>query len=115
MNTELEVLEYVNPLLPEDRRFTEEEMEIARKDGYKALETDDLIWVIEGSFKCVHEDFDEGGRWSNYQTYVFEVGDKYIEIVREVPASESQEGMDLETNYQEVVPKEIKQIIYEAK
>lgn len=115
MNTELEVLEYVNSLLPEDKRFTEEEMETARNDGYDALETDDLIWVIEGNFKCVSEEFEEGGRWYNFQTYVFNIGDRYIEVIREVPASETQEGMDLSTSYAEVVPKEITKTIYVSK
>lgn len=59
--------------------------------------------------KCVHEEFEDGGRWSNYQTKIYEVvedGGKaaYFSVWREVPATEMQDGMDLALAIEEVVP-----------
>lgn len=71
------------------------------------------------SVKEVHNEFEEGGRWSNYRSSVFKVeynGETaYFRMVQEVPASEMQEGMDLVYYFLEVVPKEVTVIEYVEK
>lgn len=60
----------------------------------------------------VESTFEDGGRWSNYQTDVYQVTQEdgkvaYFQIGRDVPATEMQDGMDLSTIIREVVPKEV--------
>lgn len=69
--------------------------------------------------KVVHSEFEEGGRWYNVETNVYEVKEgeevAYFEFWNEVPASEVQEGMDLSYGFYEVEPKEVTVIKYVAK
>lgn len=67
--------------------------------------------------KVVDESFEEGGRWSNYETEVYYVkqGDgktAYFSVCREIPATEMQEGGDFSVYVREVVPKEVVKIEY---
>ncbi|SER88149.1 hypothetical protein [Psychrobacillus sp. OK032] len=86
------------------------------------FEIDDILdaYKPEGyTSKVVDTIFEEGGRWSNYETKIFEVveGDEtaYFELFREVPASETQEGQDSQWSFGEVEPKEVTVIQYVAK
>jgi hypothetical protein len=61
------------------------------------------------SAKCVDSKFEDGGRWTNYETNVYEVvedGGKaaYFSVWREVPATECQDGGDFMISITEVVP-----------
>lgn len=71
------------------------------------------------SVKVVHEKFEDQGRWSNYETKVYEVLEDgeiaYFEYGLEVPATESQDGMDCSFHFLEVVPKEIIAVKYVPK
>lgn len=68
------------------------------------------------SVKCVDSEFEDGGRWSNYQTNVYRVEQDgqvaHFSVWREVPATESQDGMDLALEINEVVPEEVTVIKY---
>lgn len=102
------ILRYINPFIREDWRYSEEDL----------IEANDSEWTwndydIFESFEEVHESFENGGRWSNYVTQVYSIGDKYFEFIREVPASETQDGMDLTFSVTEVFPKEVTTITYE--
>lgn len=94
-------------------------------DGYeglvrdeKAMEIDELLQPNK-DFKSevVHKEHEEGGRWSNYETKVYAVSEgeekAYFRVVREVPATESQDGMDLSFEFSEVHPREVTTTIYE--
>lgn len=65
----------------------------------------------------VHEEFEDGGRWSNYRTTVYKVteGDEvaYFSVCREEPATEMQDGGDFSLSFYEVQPKEKTIIVYE--
>lgn len=62
--------------------------------------------------KVVYTRFKDGGRWSNYETKVYEIteGDvtAYFEVSEEVPATENQEGGYFEADVYEVTPYEVK-------
>ncbi|MCP6682955.1 hypothetical protein [Bacillus nakamurai] len=67
----------------------------------------------------VYNTFEECGRWSNYETSVYEVNEggeiAYFELGVERPATECQDGMDLSYHFREVVPQEVTVIKYVAK
>lgn len=77
-------------------------IEAYRPDGY--------------SVEKVHNEFEEGGRWSNYKINVYKIdcdGEvAYFELWEEVPASEMQEGGDFSYGFYEVVPKEVTVVQY---
>lgn len=77
---------------------------------------EDIDAILYTSGKKVDSNFEEGGRWSNYERTVYEVreGDEvaYFEEVREVPGSESQDGMDLSYEFNEVFPHVVTTTIY---
>lgn len=88
----------------------------------KYNEIDDILDVYkpEGyASEVVSETFEEGGRWSNYETKVFRVDEAgvsaYFELFTEVPASESQDGQDCSWGFREVEPKEVTVIQYVTK
>ncbi|MEC0328734.1 hypothetical protein P4H42_03735 [Paenibacillus macerans] len=96
-------------------------------DGYKGEAWDETHEEVDAfldaykpegySVKCVEETFEDGGRWSNYKTSVYRVEQSdgkvaHFSIWREVPATEMQDGMDLELQIEEVVPKEVTVIEY---
>lgn len=68
-------------------------------------------------YPIVQSEFEEGGRWSNFETEVYmlesEEETAYFKVVREVPATEVQEGMDLDFEVHEVYPVERTIIVYE--
>jgi hypothetical protein len=84
-------------------------------------ERDERLDVLEGldSCKVVYKEFEDYGRWSNYVTKVYKVEEDgevaYFEYGREIPATESQDGMDCSFHFKEVVPKEITETIYVSK
>lgn len=65
----------------------------------------------------VHESFEEGGRWSNYEIKVYKVIEgedvAYFKVRQEVPATEMQDGGYMNTSFYEVKPKEKTIIFYE--
>lgn len=78
----------------------------------------DRVELIESAGKKEHEEFEEGGRWSNYKTEIYRFyHDKktiYVRITREVPASELQEGGDFEPPSIDIVEKKkVERFIYE--
>ncbi|MER2007435.1 MAG: hypothetical protein ABS939_08275 [Psychrobacillus sp.] len=84
-------------------------------------ERDERLDVLESlDFeKVVHSEFKDYGRWSNYETKVYEITEgeevAYFEYGEEIPATESQEGMDCSFHFREVKPKEVIKVIYVAK
>jgi len=64
------------------------------------------------STKCVSEEFEDGGRWTNYKTNVYEVVEDdgktaCFSVWREVPATECQDGGDFMVSITEVVPQPV--------
>jgi hypothetical protein len=82
-------------------------------------EIEDLLY--EG--KVVHSEFEDGGRWSNYETEIYEIeefnGDShevaYFLKMEERPATESQEGMDTQFEFYEVEPYQVTVTKYRGK
>jgi len=68
------------------------------------------------SVKTVDSEFEDGGRWTNTKSEVYEVteGDNtaYFRLWREVPATEMQEGGDFSFGFDEVRPQEVTVIKY---
>lgn len=68
------------------------------------------------SVECVDEEFEEGGRWTNYKTNIYRVEQDgqvaHFSIWREVPATECQDGGDFMVAIEEVVPEEVTVIRY---
>lgn len=98
--------------------------EIGHFDGSKGWysERDPKLETIEVLFSkgdLVHTEFEEGGRWSNFETKVrkFEVDGEvaYFQTVDEVPATESQEGMDCMFEFFEVTPYQVTVTKYSPK
>jgi hypothetical protein len=79
------------------------------KDREISEKIEELIYDLDG--ESVDETFEDGGRWSNYETEVFKVKEgeevAYFEISREVPATECQDGGDFTMELHEVKPKEV--------
>lgn len=71
------------------------------------------------SIEKAHHEFEAGGRWSNFESNVYEIKCNedvaFFELVEEVPASEVQDGMDLSYDFWEVEPKEVTTVIYVVK
>ena len=89
-------------------------------DTYELIDSIIYPFKPEGyTVKCVHHDFEEGGRWYNIESNVYRVEQNgevaYFELWREVPATEIQEGMDLSYGFYEVVPQEVTVIKYVPK
>lgn len=98
------------------------------QDGFYGYEYNEIIEdlidsadfnnIEEGySVKAVHKKYEDGGRWSNYKTTVFEVTEgedvAYFEVYQEVPATEMQDGGDFSTSFNEVRPVEKTIVVYE--
>ncbi|WP_338532614.1 hypothetical protein RBB83_17395 [Paenibacillus peoriae] len=65
----------------------------------------------------IDSSFEDGGRWTNYQTDVYRITQDdgkvaYFSVWREVPATEIQDGGDFSVSIEEVVPQEITVIQY---
>jgi hypothetical protein len=71
---------------------------------------EEIECILDGG-KVVEREFEDGGRWSNYETTVTKVteGDEvaYFRTVQERPATESQDGMDLWFTFEEVEPYQV--------
>lgn len=66
-----------------------------------------LLNTITESFYSVYKKFEEGGRWSNYETNVYKITDDlYIEVYEEVPATEMQAGGYFSVSISKVKPQE---------
>ncbi|WP_068616517.1 hypothetical protein [Paenibacillus tuaregi] len=93
-------------------------------EGQAWDETHEAVDVILGAYKpegyavgCVDEEFEDGGRWTNFKTNVYRVEQpdgqvSHFRICREVPATECQEGGDFCVSIDEVVPEEVTVIKY---
>ncbi|MGG3987446.1 hypothetical protein [Bacillus smithii] len=74
---------------------------------YEEIENIIEAYKPEGySIENVHNEFQDGGRWTNIESNV---------LWREVPATELQDGMDLSWGFYEVIPKEVTVIKYVLK
>lgn len=66
--------------------------------------------------KCVSTAFEDGGRWTNWETEIYRVEQygrvAHFSVCREVPATECQDGGDFAVNITEVVPQEVTVIQY---
>jgi hypothetical protein len=66
--------------------------------------------ILDGG-TVVDREFEEGGRWSNYETTIHKLteGDEvaYFLVMQERPATESQDGMDCQFEFYEVEPYEV--------
>lgn len=60
-----------------------------------------------GNGESIKVEFEEGGRWSNYEITTFRVLNRYFKFQREVPATEYQEGGYFSRALWEVYPKEV--------
>jgi len=85
-------------------------------------EIDDILDAYKPdrySVEDIKTELEEGGRWSNWKNTVYKVTENeeeaYFSFDREVPASETQEGMDLSYSFHEVVPQEVTIIQYVVK
>ena len=69
--------------------------------------------------KDIKTEFEEGGRWSNWKNTIYKVTEgneeAYFSFDQEIPASETQEGIDLSYSFYEVVPQEVTVIQYIVK
>ena len=96
-------------------------------DGYwryygssEETETPEIIedLLYDAKTTKVDSSFEEGGRWSNYETTIHKVEEggevAYFEEIREVPASESQDGMDLTYQFNEVYPHVVTTTVYKS-
>lgn len=75
--------------------------------------------IIDSYGKVVDESFEDGGRWSNYQTKVYrfwhESEHVYISVTEEVPATEMQDGGDFgEPTIEQVFPHKIETTVYKS-
>ncbi|WP_337102370.1 hypothetical protein [Paenibacillus sp. YIM B09110] len=74
---------------------------------------------VEYSVEQVDEEYEDGGRWTNYRTKVYRVEEAgevaYFSLWRELPATEMQDGGDFSYELTEVVPKEVTVIQYVTK
>jgi hypothetical protein len=98
-------------------------------DGYEGQAWDEVHEEVDGildaykpqgyTTSCVDSEYEDGGRWTNYKTDVYEVkqGDEtaYFSVWREVPATELQDGGDFMVGIEEVVPQEVTVIEYISK
>ena len=82
-----------------------------------ALSADEQAEVLERNGNGVHSEYEDGGRWSNYETKVYRFWHNsesvYYQISKEVPATEIQEGGDFgDPEITQVYPKEVTTTIY---
>ena len=82
------------------------------EDGEKAE-------LIEVAGEQVREDFEEGGRWSNYRTRIYKFSYEgefvFISISDEVPATEMQEGGDfMKPEIEQVFPHKVETTVYKT-
>lgn len=73
--------------------------------------------ILENNGSEVHSEYEDGGRWSNYETKVYRFWHNsefvYVQVSKEVPATEMQEGGDFGDPYiEQVYPKEVTTTIY---
>jgi len=77
-------------------------------------EIEDLLYGAKATE--VHSEFEDGGRWSNYETTVHKVEENgkvaYFSVWQEVPATEMQDGGEFAYSFSEVVPKEVITTVY---
>lgn len=83
------------------------------------LSVGDKVELLESFGDRVEENFEEGGRWTNYRIRVFrfwhEKEHVYVNITEEVPASESQDGTDLsEPSIDQVYPHKVETTVYKT-
>lgn len=87
-------------------------------DNYDNERLCEVIDMMEDHGTVVDNSFEEGGRWSNYETNVYAVevpndDTRYYALTQEVPATEMQDGGDHSWGFKEVHRKEKTVIVYE--
>ncbi|MRD36478.1 hypothetical protein GH882_10990 [Bacillus thuringiensis] len=81
------------------------------------LSADEQAEVLETNGNEVHSEYEDGGRWSNYETKVYRFWHNsefvYFQVSKEVPATEMQDGGDFgDPEIGQVYPKEVTTTIY---
>ncbi|PGA34009.1 hypothetical protein [Bacillus wiedmannii] len=81
------------------------------------LSADEQVDILENNGNEVHSEYEDGGRWSNYQTTVYRFWHNsefvYFQVSKEVPATEMQDGGDFgDPEIIQVYPKEVTTTIY---
>ena len=103
-------------------KYDHEKLFAKDKDGHiedvTEMEISDKVELIESFGEKVHEEFEEGGRWSNYKTEVYQFWhDKkhiYVRVDSEIPATEMQDGGDFQAPSMYIVErKKVETYIYE--
>lgn len=82
------------------------------------LTEDEVSSVVYNEVKDVHvvqEEITDTGRWENYMFTVVKIGDRYFGGSWSKGATEIQENYYDNTEFYEVIPKEITKTIYVAK
>lgn len=80
------------------------------KEEGQGLYIHDLADDFDGT--VVDQEFEKGGRWSNYRHSVVEIQGRFFRITEDVPATEMQEGQGGETDLVEVVPETKTVVVY---
>lgn len=76
----------------------------------------DILEELQVSYKIVLEgEILSKNRWSNTTQEVLQIGNRYLEIVWDAPATESQEGQDTNMKINEVFPHKKTIIVYLTK
>jgi hypothetical protein len=99
---------------------TEEIFGKSKQDFEKLIEempTGEKVGLLDDYGTLVDEDFEDGGRWSNYRTRVYSFWHNsetiYVSVSDEVPATEIQDGGDfMEPEIAQVYPKKVETTIY---
>lgn len=81
------------------------------------LSAEEQADILENNGTSVHSEYEDGGRWSNYETKVYRFWHNsesvYYQISKEVPATEMQDGGDFsDPEITQVYPKEVTTTIY---
>ncbi|MBH0358973.1 hypothetical protein COM06_19945 [Bacillus toyonensis] len=81
------------------------------------LSAEEQADILENNGTSVHSEYEDGGRWSNYETKVYRFWHNsesvYYQISKEIPATEIQDGGDFgDPEITQVYPKEVTTTIY---
>jgi hypothetical protein len=61
----------------------------------------------------IDTEFEEGGRWYNWQTKTYQIGEEFYQLCEQVPATENQEGSEYGVEWaRQVEPKQVIRIEY---
>jgi type I restriction-modification system DNA methylase subunit len=99
---------------------TDKLLEKSREEIVKEVEelsARDREEFLESHGTTVDETFEDGGRWSNYVTSVYRFYHNreyiYVQVSKEVPATEMQDGGDFEDpEIEQVFPHKVESVVY---